>query len=365
MDESRVRRGPLDSALEEALVAATPRAWASDLAFDVDGVALIQPALQFELAMASAQGAQVLNFYERSRAALGDRLRFVSTGSGVWKKITVATDPMVQAWCDNPLPYPKKTYFCALQGADSGVTAASLAIDFVSRPPHEPMVAMLARWRDPDFHPNLRYSNLRVSFPPLWAADALERFVEWLVSLAALRGPFISGTAGYGLDLSLNPPTAAAGMAARDRAAALLLRYPGLDMAGRWLSMGTSLLQRDPQYLDFMQAAVPRPYLKRVNWLTLLSAGQVAFLGGRNLLRQQLADYPAVRFIDLPHGLLIQAGPVPQLGDATCSHYPAEYSAVARAIRKVRLPEIRPASLGETFGGKGAASWLNAFDDHP
>jgi hypothetical protein len=335
------------------------------LAFDADGVALIRPALRFELAIASAQGPEVLDFYRKSRAALGDRLQFVDTGAGAWKKITARTDPMVEAWCNKPAPYPKTCYFCAMQGADKGVTAASLNIDFVARPPHEPTPALLARWRNPDFHPNLRYSNLSVSFPPEQAADAPERFVEWLVSLAALRGPFISGTAGYGIDLPVNPPTSAAGMAARDRAAALLLRYPGLDMAIRWLSLGASLLQRDLEYMDFMQAAVPRPYLKRVNWLNLLNAGQVALLGGKQALRQQLAAYPSIRIIDLPHGLLIQAGPAPQLGDVTRKHYPLEYSAVARAIRKVRLPEIHPASLGETFNDAGAASWLNAFEAPP
>jgi hypothetical protein len=349
----------------EPTVTAESSAPLSGLAFDVDDVALIRPALRFELAIASAQGPEVLDFYQKSRAALGDRLQFVGTGSGTWKKITAKTDPMVETWCNSPVPYPKKTYFCAMQGADKGVTAASLHIDFVARPPHEPTAALLAKWRDPEFHPNLRYSNLSVSFPPEQATDAPERFVEWLISLAALRGPFISGTAGYGIDLTVNPPTSAAGMAASARAAALLLRYPGLDMASRWLSIGTSLLRRDLEYIDFMQAAVPRPYLKRVNWLTLLSAGQVAFLGGKQALRQQLPDHPSIRFIDLPYGLLIQAGPAPQLGDVTGNHYPIEYSAVARAIRKVRLPEIHPSSLGDTFDDAGAASWLNAFDDHP
>lgn len=335
-----------------------------DLSFDADGVALIRPALRFELAIASAQGPDVLDFYRKSRAALGDRLRFASTGSGTWKKITAKTDPMVETWCNSPVPYPKKTYFCALQGTDKGVSAAALGIDFVARPPHEATAALLAKWRDPEFHPNLRYSNLQVSFPPE-AADAPERFVEWLTSLAALRGPFISGTAGYGIDLTVNPPTSAAGMAASARAAALLLRYPGLDMASVWLSIGTALLRRDLDYIDFTQAAVPRPYLKRVNWLTLLSAGQIVFLGGKESLQQQLAEHPSIRFIDLPYGLLIQAGPVPQLGDVTSNHYPIEYSAVAKAIRKVRLPEIHPASLGDTFHDAGASSWLNAFDDRP
>lgn len=336
----------------------------SGLAFDVDGVALIRPALRFELAIASAQGPDVFDFYQKSRATLDVLLQFVDTGSGKWKKLTARTDSMVETWCSNPTPYPKKSYFVAMQGADTGVTAASLHIDFVARPPYEPTPALLAQWRDREFHPNLRYSQLSVSFPPD-AAHSPERFVEWLISLAALRGPFISGTAGYGIDLTLNPPTSAAGIAARDRAVALLLRYPGLDMASRWLGIGTALLQRNQDYLDFMQAAVPRPYLKRVNWLTLLSAGQVAFLGGKEALQQQLADHPSVRFIDLPYGLLIQAGPVAQLGDATGNHYPIEYSAVARAIHRVRLPDIHPSSLGDAFDEAGAASWLNAFDDRP
>lgn len=335
----------------------------SELAFDVEGVALIRPALRFELAIASAHGPEVLDFYQKARAALGDGLQCVSTGSGTWKKITATTDSMVESWCTNPIPYPKKTYFCAMQGADKGVTAASLHIDFVARPPHEPTPELLAKWRDPEFHPNLRYSQLSVSFPPE-AADAPERFVAWLTSLAALQGPFISGTAGYGIDLTVNPPSSAAGMHARDRAAALLMRYPGLDMATLQLSIGTKLLQRDLEYMEFMQAAMPRPYVKRVNWLTLLSEGQVALLGGKQALQQQLAAHPSIRLIDLPHGLLIQAGPAPQLGDATSNHYPSDYCAVARAIRTVRMATINPSSLGD-FRDARAAAWLNAFDDRP
>lgn len=317
------------------------------------------------LAVASAQGPEVLDFYKKSRAALGGQLRFVSTGSGRWAKITARTDPMVETWCSSPVPYPKKCYFCEMQGANEGVTAAALRIGFVSRPPREPTAALLARWRDPDFHPNLRYSTFSVSFAPELVLAAPERFVEWLATLDVLRGPFISGTAGYGIDLTLNPPTSAAGTTARERAAALLLRYPGLDIDERWLGVGTALLQREQDYMDFMQAAVPRPYVKRVGWLTLLGAGQVAFLGGKQALQRQWADYPAIRCIDLPHGLLIQAGPAPQLGDAASGHYPTEYGAVARAIRKVRLPSIRPASLSASLGDAGAASWLNAFDDPP
>lgn len=333
----------------------------SDLAFDADGVPLVRPALRFELAIASAQGPEVIDFYQKSRAALGNQLQFYTIGSGTWRKITPKTDPMVETWCNNPVPYPKKCYFCAMQGADKGVTAASLNIDFVARPPHEPTPALLAKWRDPEFHPNLRYSNLSVSFLPE-AANTPDRFIKWLTSLAALRGPFISGTAGCGIDLTINPPTFAAGKAANEHATALLLRYPGLDMTNIHLSIGTSLLKRDFEYMDFMQTTVPRPYIKRVNWLTLLSEGQVTFLGGKQALQQQLADYPSIHLIDLPHGLLIQAGAVPQLGDVTTGNYPIEYRAIARAIRKVRLPEIRPVSLGDAFRNEGATSWLNAFD---
>jgi len=68
----------------------------SGLAFDAEDVALIRHALRFELAIASAQGPEVLDFYQKSRAALGDLLQFFSRGSGTWEKITARTDPMVE-----------------------------------------------------------------------------------------------------------------------------------------------------------------------------------------------------------------------------------------------------------------------------
>lgn len=85
----------------------------SGLAFDDHELALIPPALRFELAIASAQGPEVFDFYRKSRAALGDRLQFVDTGAGAWKK-----------------------------NHRQNLTAASLNIDFVARPPHEPTPAL-------------------------------------------------------------------------------------------------------------------------------------------------------------------------------------------------------------------------------
>lgn len=336
--------------------------WA-DLGLEVDGVAVLRPSLRLEIAVPWAEGPEVLDFYRRSREALGNALTHFDTGSGNWKKINAKTDDAVQTWCTSPVPYPKKTYFCTLQGSDQGITSAALSIDFVMRPYEAPTQAMLAKWRDANFHPNLRHSFLSVSFPPDHPLAEPDRFVAWVGELSVLkRGRFISGSAGYFVDFPVNPPNAAAGAEAADRAGALLARHPGLDLANRW--SGTSFLwQRDMDYLEAVGEAVAKPYLKRANWLNFLSEGQVALLGGVEKLRKTFAPLPSIRIEEWAHGILVRAGDAPQLGDITTQRIPAEYAAVAKAVAPVRLPSIDPSSMGDWFRNEGAEQWLNALEN--
>ena len=261
---------------------------------------------------------------------------------------------MVTTWCEQPVPFPKKLYFCTLQGADRGITDASLTIDFAMRPYEPPTSAKLAQWRNPEFHPNQRHSGLEVTFPLEHPLAEPEYFVSWVNELAALKScRFISGTAGYGIDFPENAPTAAARTQSRERAGALLQRYPGLDLAGRRTG-SPILLRRDMDYLGFTGMAVGKPYLKRANWLNFLSEGQVAFLGGLPALRKQLAPLPAIKIVEFAHGIMIQAGQRPQLGDITVNRIPAEYAAVAKAVAPVRVPSMNPSSMGDWFGDEGA-----------
>ena len=337
-----------------------PENW-SDLYLTVDDITLVCPSLRLELFIQWAEGAEVLGFYRHAREALGDALTHVDTGSGNWKKITAKTDPMITTWCEHPVPWPKKIYFCKFQGAAEGVTPACLNIDFVMRPYEEPTVEMLEQWSGPNFYPDLRHSRLTIALPMDNPLSEPERFIAWIMELQALKVcRHVWGTAGYSIDRAWDCD--GLDSEAGDRVAALLARYPGLDLPELWTNVGI-FTKCDREYLECLQKAEGKPYLKRANWLNFLTEGQVTFLGGVDKLREALAPWPTIRLQELTHGLMIQAVDAPALGDMSVGHIPSEYAAVAKAVARIRVPEIDPNTMGsEWFDNEGGEQWLNILE---
>ncbi|MBF5004463.1 type VI immunity family protein [Diaphorobacter caeni] len=331
-----------------------------ELFLDAGCIPLIRPSLRFEIFIPWADGREMLDAYDHTRAALGDALGYVSTGSGRFRKLTSKLDASVKTWFEAPTPYPPKVYSLHLQGVEYGTSAAMLAIDFVART--QPVVTLesLRNWRNPEFHPNLRCSSVSISFPLDHPLAEPDRFVAWLCELEALQGAFISGSAGYGLEAELLNPPSDSNLLVRERVGALLSRYPSLDLAGIWLGTGTQLYRRDLDDPELRERGEPRAFLKRVNWLNFLSEGQVRMLGGLTALRTRLTN-PEIGVVELPKGVLIRAGEAPQIGDVTTGNLPAVYREVAAVLRPVRLPKINPSSLLD-FRGERAMRWLEAFD---
>ena len=338
-----------------------PENW-SELYWTVDDVTLVCPSLRLELFVQRAEGAEVLDFYRHAREALGDALTHVSTG-GNWKKITAKTDPMVTTWCEHPVPWPKKIYSCLMQGAAEGVTPANLLIDFAMRPYEAPTARMLEQWRNPDFYPGLRHSCLSVALPVDHPLAEPERFTAWVMELQALKAcHHVWGTAGYSIDRAWNISSRDLAHKAGGRVAALLARHPGLDLQRMWTSV-RAYATFDREYLEFLQKAESKPYLKRANWLNFLTEGQVTFLGGVDKLCEMFAPWPTIRLQELAHGLMIQAGEAPVLGDMSTGNIPSEYATVAKAVARIRVPEIKPLSMGsDWFYDEGAEQWLNILE---
>ena len=206
------------------------------------------------------------------------------------------------------------------------------------------------------------YSTFSVSFPvdhPLITSLDID---NWITRLAALNEPsFISGSAGYAIDVPLNPPHPNQGTTARARGGALLQKHPGLDSASH-LAFGLGLLKWDRPYMRAKGAAIPRPYVKRANWITMLNGAQVELLGGLDVLRTKLEVLPGIAIEQVGAAFLIRAGERPQLGDISTGDVPAEYRAVAQAIKDVTLPmrDIQP-ELGQAFDDYGLQVWYDAL----
>ena len=84
----------------------------------------------------------------------------------------------------------------------------------------------------------------------------------------------------------------------------------------------------------------------------------VTYLGGPEKLRAGLASDGSIATSNLEHGLVIQAGYAPQIGDVGHRDFIPEYRRVENALRAARIDEIGH------LGGVGRAAsneWLNAF----
>ena len=106
--------------------------------------------------------------------------------------------------------------------------------------------------------------------------------------------------------------------------------------------------------------------IKGVNWLTALDDGCFEQLGGRQAVLSDLGD----EFIlyEYEGGVLIQAGPMPQLGDVNHQQIPRYYQQLARKLKPIRLifPEghylIKSPNRNEQSNAEASNEWLARFD---
>ena len=98
----------------------------------------------------------------------------------------------------------------------------------------------------------------------------------------------------------------------------------------------------------------------RVNWLTLIGRRSVEYLGGIESLNKRFAANPAIIVREFPWGILVQAGPEPQLGDVGHRDFIPVYRDVAEVLRPIRVKKIE--GMGRGFSDEAADEWLNAFD---
>lgn len=130
-----------------------------------------------------------------------------------------------------------------------------------------------------------------------------------------------------------------------------------------------ALLQRCPgidhSYTQMFSVEAEKTYnrIKGVNWLTVLSDPLVAELGGLAAIQAQLAE--KCRIKTYRGGIIIIAGPVPQLGDRYLNFIPTRYQAVARVTRPIRFEDYQRAfiELPEPFDEKRESmKWIRRFD---
>ncbi len=135
------------------------------------------------------------------------------------------------------------------------------------------------------------------------------------------RVPFLCGTVGFSLEVS---PMIGSGYEGEGQTAAygLSMRHPGATIGGRLDTAGLRIF----------------PGVGGVSWLTLVGEPALERLGGRDALKAQLSEHDALTVHETKYGLVVRAGPQPELGDVNKGRDVPNYRAVYQALRAVIEP---------------------------
>jgi hypothetical protein len=190
-------------------------------------------------------------------------------------------------------------------------------------------------------------ASLKFTLPLLDAEEQPQLFQRLFVDFSRRLKP-VHGFGGHALQLSLvrkepNEPVeamivkAARGVDAGDNAV----------LAG-WVKSGITT------------------HLKTIGWLTAINHDMVEKIGGLFRIRSELPhDWFAL--YDYGAGLIIQAGPKPNIAAVADDPLPATYVLPNMLLKEVRVPEIGDLHYGSKDGeprivGKAAEDWLARFD---
>lgn len=105
--------------------------------------------------------------------------------------------------------------------------------------------------------------------------------------------------------------------------------------------------------------------IKGVNWLTILGDHWVQTIGGLDYLRIRLGD--DFKLTPYEGGLMIQAGPRPQIGDADANRWPQHYVTLARVLKPIQIKDHYPFHFGDSRGParmdhQASKAWIYRFD---
>jgi hypothetical protein len=155
--------------------------------------------------------------------------------------------------------------------------------------------------------------------PPGW-------YFQWIRSACERLRP-LHGYAGFGLATSIDAAEASGALKLMYPYAA---RFPGLEID-------------DPvKLLFYLENGI-----KGVNWLTIVDDSLLERIGGRDEVRESFSDLITVH--EYGGGLIVQAGPVPQLGDLETGFVPQRYREAYRVLKPLQAEH--PTKLIETPKG--------------
>jgi hypothetical protein len=184
----------------------------------------------------------------------------------------------------------------------------------------------------------------QVYLPMTWFAKHPGTFQEFVQSFAKRLRP-LSGYAGIGVQEALC-------LDSRDpylvTVREIAERFPGLEIES-----------------PHMDANHISEGIKGVNWLTVLGDHWVQMIGGLDYLRIRLGD--DFKLTPYDGGVMIQAGPRPQIGDVTTNRWPRHYVTLAKVLKPIQIKEHYGFHIGDGLGSRrmdseASEAWLFRFD---
>ncbi|MCB2263803.1 MAG: DUF3396 domain-containing protein [Candidatus Thiosymbion ectosymbiont of Robbea hypermnestra] len=212
-----------------------------------------------------------------------------------------------------PLP-PCRDRIARLSADETFELSLSGAEDFEDASPFS--LSCLMSYQQPP--PDMGYLSL--SFPlGFLEQQASGWFFQW-IEYACERLTPLHGYAGLGLVQSMDVGEA---QVVQPYIYPFAERFPGLEVD-------------DPDtHIDYLEDGI-----KGVNWLTIVNDSLLGRIGGRDAVRARCSDRISVH--DTASGLILQAGPAPQLGDRETGFIPERYREVYRVLESLQAeyPDI-------------------------
>lgn len=169
-----------------------------------------------------------------------------------------------------------------------------------------------------------RLSFLSVTLPISWVNDNPQGTFVKMTQTYSEKLKAYHGYAGFA---ALSPLGYSAARTAELEIYALARRFPGLEVD-----------------YPISQVRHLEKGIKGVNWLTILNNQWLEKLGSIEFLSSHLDD--SFIFHHYTEGMIIQAGPHPQLGDSNRKNIPEHYRIISHLLKKIRIkyPDVLQAS---------------------
>ncbi|HXK39450.1 MAG TPA: type VI immunity family protein [Candidatus Paceibacterota bacterium] len=291
--------------------------------FQKDGVDYLKLCVDITLYFVgppSAHAEGILDFYAQALKILKPEIVQYETGNmSKPKKIKADTFDMLPLWISNPKAKQDMMQL-RLDNSTGPDSAADRAFQFI-------------------YFEDDGAGAVRLVLP----ASSVEKSATSLADLARnlpRKLKFSSGLGGYSLNWNKNGDF---DYDAKNDIYPISRRHPGIDVPD----------------LDGDLPSITKG-IKCINWLTFLDDVYVKRLGGLEGVRKALDEQVVCE--PLSHGIVIQAGPRPEMGDVNQRLTLPLYHSVGKAVAKVRAKEHFPFIPSAKNPEDATDKWLARFD---